>query len=431
MAPTRRQTCHPPRDPPGQMALPLAVSRRSVTTSRSEPRTDSLFVNALPRFLGARYPAFALLLAISLGPTTGAASKFGSPRYRPPRLSGTLMFRAGELQKEQASLLQRARNEEDRGFFEEAAALYEQAAQVQQEPAAAEALTRAALLRVGLGQLDEAARDVARYEKLLQGRTVQGLLALRLSFARHHAHHERWGELLGLLRSIEPLLPRGTRAQLLEARRLRLRGWIGRGATRKAEADARALLVLQVPRQQPADEVHEARFFLAQRLFEEAHGSRAPRLRGPLSRPTIEAFSRDRLLPWYRQKKSAAERADRALQEVVSSGGSPRWKTAALARVGALWSQVSRDLEEVPRVPPSLPPGTYLDPIEDPPNEVFKLRAKHAFEACLEQARLGSWYDESVAACEDGLVQIAPQEHRSAEGYRLPPVLSSGPLVPR
>ncbi len=381
---------------------------------------------AAPDYSLVRRTSALAILATSLPllwPETSHALRYPSPRRSMPSTFRTETPRAHHEEQ-----LRQARREDDRGFFEEAAALYEEAAQIQQEAGAADALLRATMLRLGLGQRDEALRDAARYEGLLQGKTPTGTLTIALLFARHHADREEWKPALDRLRTIDTLLARGTRRHRIEAHGLRLRALAGSGDLRRAEAEARRLLALQLPRESTPEPIQEARVFLAERAADRARSIVTPAFRGPSTLEAIQRFHTKVVAPWFRKKREATEAAAQAHQGIQDQGASIRWAMASAAQVGGLWAQLFQEVRSLPLLPSGVSLVQTWPGAEEPPEVVLKQRAKQAFEGCLQMAERHRFHDENVARCEAWLARFHPHEHPENDGYRLPPILAGGLL---
>lgn len=366
-----------------------------------------------------------LLLILALSLLAGAAD--ASPRRAPRR--DEIRLREEQARDEASRRLRAAEADEARGFFEEAAEQYEQAsAALPLSPRAGEALARATLLRLGLGQEEEASRDAHSFDLLLRHKEPPRAIRIHLALARHHAGQKRWRKTRERLDAVEPLLGRyGTLAERTEAHALRARMLDEIGDDAGAEAAYRSLL--RRPGSRPSEEAHEARFFLAERARQRARALPVPRFSKTPTRAAILRFVTEEIEPWYRKKQAAIERAEEAYQAVIDQGASPRWAVAAAARVGALWAEFVHDFRAAPIPPrdPSWPLGMSYYMRLDDASEPHKQRAKRAFVLCLDLALKGGYHDENVADCEAWLARNYRYEYPENDGYRPTPTLA-GPL---
>ncbi len=104
---------------------------------------------------------------------------------------------------------------------------------------------------------------------------------------------------------------------------------------------------------------------------------------------------------------------------------SPRWAIAAAERIGRSWSDFVIELRKMP-IPrtwgggyPRMAPVMFLS-IIDPPSEIVKIRAKHAYKMCFDLSMKHQIVNEHTRACIDWLAQNYRAEYKEIDDFAPP-----------
>jgi hypothetical protein len=362
--------------------------------------------------------------------------------------------------------------------FDEAAAAEEELAR--ENPAAKEApeaLADASLLRLGLGQIDQADADFAALDRAYASKRPDLLARVTLARACNLAGLQAWEHLRDLLRRALPALDRGaSKADRAEAHALLARALDRLGDPKNAAAEHRSAIARLArttsPSAREADILGESRFFLAEQAREKAALLTPPPFTGKKDAAATRAYLEGPAVRWMEQKHYLVELADRAYLRVadievpppapprpppppsppgmiglLNSGGgdpnapvapfsstndlpkeggpsSPRWAIAAAAQDGLMWEAFAAEIRSLPIAPrPAaiqeiLASGGFVDPVEESVEEQYQLRGKRACEAALQLAHDHAVADEHTRACEAWLGRRFRIEHPRIEEIR-------------
>ncbi|MBI5531308.1 MAG: tetratricopeptide repeat protein [Deltaproteobacteria bacterium] len=130
--------------------------------------------------------------------------------------------------------------------------------------------------------------------------------------------------------------------------------------------------------------------------------------------------------PWVESKSKAIEAAEAEYKKILELKPipPPRWVIAAASRVGTMWGGFVADFRRAP-IPKWMEKdpearGAYtggLDQVSEP----IKLRAKSAFQACLERSVQHQYFDEYSRACEEWLARNYKSEYHLVDEFRSAP----------
>ncbi len=255
--------------------------------------------------------------------------------------------------------------------YDEAASWYERFAR--ESPRlehAAEAQEDAVILRLGLGQEEQAMKDAELFERTYgsQKPALSGPDRLRRRRSRHRARGlcRRGKEAVRgdarhrqerFHRRADPG-PRPARAGAEQdgrshRRRRRVRAGARRlqGSGGRGEADRRCRRErAPAPDWQGADGGGEAKFFFAEQKRRTADRVRFPEYKGSGSRADVLAHVNTKVADWIKRKRPLIEEAEKAYLEILNLpiAPPPRWSIAAGARVGQMWGKFVAEFRAAP-----------------------------------------------------------------------------------
>lgn len=363
----------------------------------------------------------------------------------------------------------------DLGANHQAIAVYDLAAQYYErfatenpkEKKAPTALSDAVVLRLGLGEAEEALADAKQFAGVYGSAEPANAAQIAFAIGAHHVQRGAWKNaeeaLSRALKQIEAHATADIRVQTyallgrvydhLDKRRQadELYG--------KARAQATELAALKknidgIDETQSRRErrygklltaVGEALHYFAEKERDKAEAIAFPRYSGGGSQADVDRFVKTKVLDWLGKKKPAIERATKAYMAIVhlnDTNPPPRWAIAAGAAVGDMWGSLVDDFMSAPYpkdwdqpgyVPGVSPPllwaelkAIYVNTLADVV-EPYQKVAKNAYLECLEYGLVYQHFDGELRSCERWLSSAYPAEfHLVDELAGVPTRVSSG-----
>lgn len=348
--------------------------------------------------------------------------------------------------------------------FDRRAADLEEAARGRPRAASsAEALAEASLLRLGLGQREEAESAARSLEAVFRARRPDLVARVALAHGRQHAGLLEWAEVRAILVRARPVLGPGADIDdRLEGHALLGRALSRLGRRNEAELEFRRAIALEKREGIGArgrDALGEAWFFFADRALERAKAIALPPYRGSGDRASVMAYLQGPAERWAIKKRHALEVAEVAHLRVLglvsrpplppSGGGdpdapitpwdidgdaaklvaeppSPRWAIAALTRLSLSWAEYVRAMRSLPIPPPFRPAVTGYDDLRfefghvchESPGEREKARAKVACARVLSLGLTHHISNEDTRACEAWLSKSYSAEYHVLDELR-------------
>ena len=346
--------------------------------------------------------------------------------------------------------------------FDRRAADLEEAARGRPRAASsAEALAEASLLRLGLGQREEAESAARSLEAVFRARRPDLVARVALAHARQHAGLLEWAEVRAILVRARPVLGPGAAIDdRLEGHALLGRALARLGRRNEAELEFRRAIALEKREGIGArgrDALGEAWFFFADRADEMAKAIVLPPYRGSGDRESVMAYLKGPAERWAIKKRHALEVAEVAHLRVLgivsrpplppAGGGdpdapitpwgvdgdaaklvaeppSPRWAIAALTRLSLSWAEYVRAMRSLPVVPvqPLIIDGEDFRPAfisyVDPPSYRYEERAKVACARVLSLGLTHHISNDDTRACEAWLSKSYSAEYHVLDELR-------------
>ncbi|MFO0549539.1 MAG: tetratricopeptide repeat protein [Polyangiaceae bacterium] len=400
-------------------------------------RNDEILHNAALAFQAARLIAKAIVVRKILI----------NPRYH-----------LNETERGRLAVFTIGANYQAIAVYDEAAAYYERyATESPTAEAAPRALSDAVVLRLGLGQLDEAVKDASLFQKQYKGRAAQ---AAQIAFAigAYHVERENFASgrkvLSAAMADIDKDAPLDVRVQ---AHALFARALEGLGEHSKAREEYDRVRVAWSNPQASVDRimkeldsepessrlrrlgkaveaVGEALFFFAEEKKDSVDKIVFPVYKGSGEHDDVQAFVNSKLADWQKKKRAAIEAADREYQKVLAimPEPPPRWVIAAAARVGQMKGKFVAEFRAAPIPKDWLQNGpspygnllweeirgAYYGAI-DLASEPDKQAAKAAYVECLERSVKFQYFDAYSRGCEAWLSKNYPSEYHQLDEFRV------------
>jgi hypothetical protein len=339
--------------------------------------------------------------------------------------------------------------------YEEAATWFERFAQESTSHAEAPgSLQDAIVLRLGLGQTEQALHDAELFQRAFRGQ--QAALAAQIAFAigAHDAEHADYAQARRRLSAAMAEIDRSAAPDVqIQAHALlghvlwKTGGESGAAAefarVRTLYRDPAAVIAKLKAAGDDAQEVRriakvltavgEALFFAGTQRQKAADALKFPEYKGSGLRRDVQAHIDGKVAEWIRKKRPALEEAEKEYHRVLDlqPDAPPRWVIAASARVGQMWGKFVAEFRAAP-IPkewkqngPS-PYGdltweeiraAYYEAI-DRASEPDRKRAKAAFQTCLSHSSRFQYFDEHSRACEAWLSKNYGAEYHILDELR-------------
>ena len=323
------------------------------------------------------------------------------------------------------------------------------------------ALADAVILRLGLGQEDQAIDDARTFTKNYGGAKPAQTASIQFAVGAHYAEKEDWDKarsaLTGSMGVIDKAAPDVQAQAHATLGRVYLRGYKGTGENlakaeyskvrgiwadpAKAEAGIRAAYPTEDAGAQDRrlakalNAVGEAYFFAAEeRRKAEVDTLKFPAYSGPGDKATVLKHINSKVTEWYGKKKAAIEKVEPEYIKILELKPvpPPKWVIAAGSRAGLMWGDFVDDFRRAP-IPVAWKTdaelrGVYYDAL-DAASEPFKVRnAKPALKKCLDLSVKYQYFDEFSRNCEVWLAKNYKSEYHVVDELRGAPTLSNSGL---
>ena len=335
------------------------------------------------------------------------------------------------------------------------------------------ALSDAIVLRLGLGQEDQAVADVKEYQKDYGNSNATETAQIAFAIGAHYADKEDWEEarkaLAGAMNTFGKAPPdiqvqaHATYARSLmhlkataqakgEYDTVRKIWGDGTGAMAKIadayKGDAKDAVDHKLGK--ALDAVGEAMFFSSEeKRHDKVDSIPLPVYKGSGSKDDIKKYMEKTLKPWYQKKQAAIEEVNKDYQKVteLQPVAPPRWVIAAASRAGMMWGNFVDDFRKAPYPKDwdkkGFVPGTgdtlswnevkatYLEGIDTASEPIKRQMAKPALKRCLDDSVKYQYFDEFSRDCEKWLAKNYKTEYHVVDELRGAPTLSNGGLEDR
>jgi len=341
--------------------------------------------------------------------------------------------------------------------YDEAARWYERAAEenpkMEQAP---QALQDATVLRLGLGQEDQAIKNADLFNRNYGSKKTAESAQINFAIAAHYAEKEDWPNARKRLSGSIGQIDRNATLDIqIQAHAMYglVNAKTGSQAQAKQEYDKvrgywknpsevvnklNAIAPSEPAAQQrrlgkSLTAVGEALFFFAEEKRAAAEKITFPEYKGSGQRDEVLAFVKGKVADWVQKKRPAIKDAEAEFVKIVDLQPvpPPKWVIAAGARVGQMYSKFVAEFRAAP-VPkewkgPGMVPGTDVSYAEllttyynslDEASEPIKQQAKAAYKTCLGLSVKHQYFDEYSRTCEEWLSKNYPAEYHLIDEFR-------------
>ena len=310
--------------------------------------------------------------------------------------------------------------------------------------AAPETLLNATLLRLALGEMDQAVKNAEMYDKLFGAKKPAEAVKVWLGIAgtriekgefkeakatlgRVIERVDRQAELrekfLGhafLARTLAKLDDlKGAEKEYGQVRALWSNAQVQTKLLNEAAENPRSLAKV-------LDVVGEALFFFAEQKRKEVDAIQYPVYKGPSTMDGIRKHINTKLVDWIKTKKPAIETAEREYRKILDLQPvpPPKWVVISASRVGTMWSTFVAEFRGAP-IPEEwkkggkIPGGTeatfedirkaYYAALDEA-SEPQKQTAKQSFKMCVDYSVKFQYHDEYSQSCQVWLEKHYPKE---------------------
>jgi len=336
---------------------------------------------------------------------------------------------------------------------------------------AADALSDAVVLQLGLGQPKTALANAQRFTRQYGKRKPQQASQIAFAIGAHHVARGNARQaaraLKGALDQIETHATPDVRLQTyallgrvsveIEKRRDADKFYgMARAARAKLEKINSAIEALDAPasakqrrRGKALTAIGEALYYFAEKERAKADALVFPTYAGPGTSKDVDRFVKKQVMGWLAKKKPAIEHATAAYLQIVELNDPnppPKWAIAAGAAVGDMWGGLVGDFIEAPypkswdqegEIPGVSPPtlwhelrATYkwkLAKAVEPSKKVARI----AYTECLEYGIIYQHFDDQLRSCEQWLSSNYPREYHLIDEYRGAPARTNSGLDER
>jgi hypothetical protein len=336
------------------------------------------------------------------------------------------------------------------------------------------ALSDAIVLRLGLGEEDQAVADVKEYQKNYANTNANETAQIAFAIGAHYADKEDWENarkaLQGAMGTLDKAPPdiqvqahatlarammhnkasaAGARAEYDKVRKIWGDGnnaqnkmkdaYKAEGEDQRAHRLGKAL-----------DAVGEAMFFAAEdRKKEKVDSLPFPVYKGKGTKDEVLKYMDKSVKPWVEKKQTAIADVDKDYQKIteLQPVPPPRWVIAAASRAGLMWGDFVDDFRKAPYPKDwdkkGFVPGTgdtlswseikanYLEHLDEASEAIKRDKAKPALKRCLDDSVKYQYFDEYSRECEKWLAKNYKTEYHVVDELRGAPTLSNGGLDDR
>jgi len=169
--------------------------------------------------------------------------------------------------------------------------------------------------------------------------------------------------------------------------------------------------------------VGEAMFFFAEKKREKLDAIKFPEYKGRGETSDVKKHIDTKVKAWIEKKRPLLVETEAEYKKIVDLQPvpSPQWVIAAGARVGGMWGQFVEEFRAAP-IPASMKKDILLSQAYyaalDEASEPQKLRARGAYNTCLEYSVQFQYFDEYSRSCEKWLAENYKAEFHLVDEFK-------------
>jgi tetratricopeptide (TPR) repeat protein len=310
-----------------------------------------------------------------------------------------------------------------------------------------QALSDAAVLRLGLGQEDQAIKNANDFNRYYGGKKAAQAAQLAFAVAAHYGEKKDWSNVQkklsgGGMKLIDTKATLDVQAQ---AHALLARSYVQmKRDTPAAQEYAKVTKLWADPKAAAAtinslegedanskqrklgralEAVGESIFFFAEQKKVKVDKVPFPEYKGPGDKKAVLNHIQVKVKDWIGKKRPLIDDASAEYKKIVDLQPvpPPRWVIAAGARVGEMWGTFVKEFRAAP-IPDFIKKDyelrtSYYGALDDA-SEPQKKQAKSAFEVCLGYSVKYQYFDQFSRKCEEWLAKEYKNEYHLIDEFR-------------
>lgn len=322
------------------------------------------------------------------------------------------------------------------------------------------ALADAVVLRLGLGDDEQAIKSAADFKRLYGGSKPAQTAAIAFAIGAHYAEKEDWEKATGALEGSMGLIAKAAPDIQVQARATLARAYMKSKHKNQNKAIAeyakvRGLwqnpqdAVRKINAAYPSEDegqrqkrvgkalnaVGEAYFFAAEELKKaQVDTIKFPVYRGSGSKEDVSRHITTKVSDWLSKKGPAIDKVSAEYKKIVDlqPDAPPKWVIAAGSRVGLMWGDFVDEFRAAP-IPEAWKKdaeirGVYYDALDAKSEPIKVQKAKPALVTCLSYSVKFQYFDEYSRSCEVWLAKNYKAEYHVVDELRGAPTLSNSGL---
>jgi tetratricopeptide (TPR) repeat protein len=359
------------------------------------------------------------------------------------------------------SIYQIGRNYQAIAVYDVAANFFEKYAEATkyQGENADQAINDAVVLRLGLGQADEAIADAQNFNKYYGAKKPELTAQIAFAIADHYAQKDDWENARKRLQGGMSLIDKSATADVqVMAHTLLARALIKLNQPTPAAREygkvvslwkepQRAVAAIQgIPGEDEAGKtrrigkaltaVGEAYFYFAELKKAKVDKVVFPEFKGKGTMEEVKKHIQTKVKDWITKKRPLIEEATVEYKKIVDLQPvpPPQWVIAAGSRVGSMWGGFVKEFRAAP-IPDTIRKDvelrqTYYASLDEA-SEPQKQMARGAFKTCLDYSVTYQYFDEFTRSCEEWLAQNYKSEFHLIDEFRGAPTRVNSTLKER
>jgi hypothetical protein len=320
-----------------------------------------------------------------------------------------------------------------------------------------QALSDAVVLRLGLGQEDEAIEDAANFNRYYGARKPAQAAQIAFAVAAHYGEKKDWASVIKRLGGGMAVIDRQATLDIrVQAHALLARAYLNtkRGPNASTEygkvaatwkEPEKAVNEIKSIKDEGDDAktrrlgraleaVGEALFFFAEQKKDKVDAVKFPEYKGKGSKEEVQKHINVKVKEWIGKKRPLIDAATAEYTKVVNLQPvpPPRWVIASGSRVGQMWGQFVKEFRAAP-IPDSIKKDyelrtAYYGALDDA-SEPQKQAARGAFETCLGYSVKYQYFDDYSRRCEEWLAENYKTEYHLIDEFRGSPNRVNSPMM--
>jgi len=309
-----------------------------------------------------------------------------------------------------------------------------------------QALSDAVVLRLGLGQEEEAIADANNFNKYYGGRKPAQAAQIAFAVAAHYGEKSAWEDVVKRLNaSMNTIDKQATLDVRIQAHGLLARAYANTKRAPNAATEYKKVLGAWRDPQKAVSEIQsikddsedartrrigrtlesvgEATFYFAEEMKSKVDSVKFPEYKGKGSKEEVKKHIETKVKDWIGKKRPLIEAATAEYKRIVDLQPvpPPRWVIASGSRVGQMWGQFVKEFRAAP-IPDSIKKDyelrtAYYGALDDA-SEPQKQMARGAFETCLKYSVKYQYFDQFSRTCEEWLADNYKTEYHLIDEFR-------------